>query len=290
MKPPILSQAAKFPAIAVLIFLFSVSAHPQQLISAKAGMVRFLVGEVYIDGTALRLQDGQYFQLENGQVLSTGEGYAELLLAPDACLRLGKNASLTVRQNELADIRLELDRGSAIIEILKKLDTDPIQVHISESIVEIKKEGLYRLDAESRMLRVYGGDAHAIKGEKNIRVKSGRKVVLSGEPGPEKFDAHVADTLHRWAAQRSFALFAKSLFFTKPVYPSALTWKSRPKGLYNSYYRVTVAANEDWNRYWLGVWSVFRRRAEEIVRRMRTDPESILTPEQKRLVIPPEKP
>ena len=284
MKPPILSLAARFPAIAVFIFLCTVSALPQQLISAKAGMVRFIVGEAYTDGTTLRLKDGQYSQLENGQVLSTGKGYAELLLAPDACLRLGKNASLIMRQNELADIRLELDRGSAIIEILKKLDTDPIQVHISESIVEIKKEGLYRLDAESRMLRVYGGDAHAITGKKNIRVKSGRKIVLSGEPRPEKFDAHVADTLHRWAAQRSFALFAKSLFFTKPVYPNALAWKSRPKGLYNSYYRVTVAANEDWNRYWLGVWSVFRRRAEEMARRLRTDPESILTPEQRRLV------
>jgi hypothetical protein len=284
MKPPILSLAAKFPGIAVFIFLFSGSALPQQLISAKAGMVQFLVGEAYIDGTALRLHDGQYFQLENGQLLRTGKGYAELLLAPDACLRLGKNASLIMRQNELADIRLGLDRGSAIIEILKKLDTDPIRVHISKSIVEIKKEGLYRLDAESRMLRVYGGDARAIKGKKNVRVKSGRRVVLSGEPRPEKFDARVADTLHRWAAQRSFALFTKSLFFVEPVYPGGLAWKSRPEGLYNPHYRITVAANEDWNRYWLGVWSVFRRRAEEMVHRRRTDPESLLTPEQRKLV------
>ncbi len=278
MKPPILRLVAKLPGAAALFFLASASALPQQFISAKAGNIQFVRGEVFLNGTSFLLQEGRYIQMENDQILATGKGFAELLLAPDACLRLGENASLRMRQNDLDDIQLELNQGSAMIEILKKLKTDPIQVHISQNIIEMKKDGLYRIDAEPFRLRTYGGEALAIRGRRKVLVKNGRMTDLDGELKSEKFDANTVDLLHRWAALRSFSLFAKKLFFTRPLNDRQLEWRSGSEGISHDYYRVPVAANEDWNRYWLGVWDIFRRRAEEANRRLRSDPGPLPTP------------
>ena len=257
MRMPMTHLIIKLPIIVCFFLSASASAVSQHSISAKAGNIQWIKGEVFLGGTALPLRDGHYFQMENNQVLNTRKGYAELLLAPNAFLRLGENSSLRMLQNRLSDIQLELSQGSVLIEILEKLKTDPIQVHFLNSVVKIKKEGLYRLDAGSRKLRVYGGDAETIKGKKKVRVKNGRMFTLDGELKPEKFNADASDALHRWAAQRSFVLFAKNLFSTKPLHPRGLTWRSRPEGIYNPYYRVTLEANEDWNRYWLSVSNVF---------------------------------
>lgn len=120
-----------------------------------------------------------------------------------------------------------------------------------------EKEGLYRLDAESRKLRVYGGDARAVKGKKKARVKNGWMVTLDGGLRFGKFDVDAPGDLHWWAARRSFVLFAKNLFFTKPLNDRGLIWRSRPEGIYHPYYRLAVPGNEDWSRYWQGVEDAF---------------------------------
>jgi len=278
MKTPIQGLIAKFLGATALFSLLSVPAISQQFISAKAGSIQFVRGEVFLNGTSLLLPQGRTIQMENDQVLATGRGYAELLLAPDACLRLGKNASLRMRQTTLEDIQLELNQGSAMIEILKKLKTDPIRVHIFQTVIEIKKDGLYRIDTEPFMLRTYGGEALAIREGRKVRVKKGRMTALHGELNPEKFDTNDADALHMWAAGRSFAMFAKKLFLTKPLTDRQLRWRSRPEGISHDYYRVPVAANEDWNRYWMGVWGLFRRRAEQAARSRRADPGPLPVP------------
>lgn len=287
--PPILCLVARFSGLIALFLLASVPAFPQQSISAKAGSIQFIQGEVFLNEDSILLQDGDYIQMKNDQILTTGKGYAELLLTPYSYLRLGEYASLRVQQTDLTDIRLELNRGSAMIEILKKLKTDPIRVHVSQYLIEMKKGGLYRIDAESRMLRVYGGDALATREGKKVRVKNGRMIVLNNGSRSEKFDPDDADPLHWWAARRSFTLFAKNLFFINPGFSNNLAWKSKEEGLYNSSYRVTVPVNEDWKRYWSGVWSVLRKRMEERNRRLRADPGPLPVPP---LIIPepPEQP
>lgn len=288
MNPPMARLTVKLPGAVLFGLLVCVPGFPQHLISAKAGNVQFIQGEVFMNGTSIRLQDGQYIQMENDQVLTTGTGYAEILLTPSAYLRLGEQASFRMRQNELAAIRLELNQGSALIEILEKLKTDPIRMHISGNIIEMKKEGLYRLDAGARNLRVYGGDARVIQGKKKVRVKNGRMVSLDGELRPVKFDASDADALHHWAARRSFDLYAKNLFFTRPRQFRMLPWRSKPEGMYSPQYRVTVAANEDWTRYWIGVWNSMQRQANRTIRRMLADPGSIHRPPPL-IPVPPEE-
>jgi hypothetical protein len=235
--------------IAIIAPGFAALVPAQQGISAKAGVVQYAEGEVLLNGTALQLLKGSSVQIENDQVLSTKKGYVELILSPDVYLRLSENASLKMRQNKIKDVQLELTQGSALIEILAK--TNPISVHVSKSVIEMRKIGLYRLDSVPGALRVYGGDALAKNESKKINIKGGVMVNLDGEFAPAKFDPNVADALHRWAAHRSYNLCTANIFNAKPKRPEDLAWKPTAKAeLENIQYHISFPPNADWIKYW----------------------------------------
>jgi hypothetical protein len=223
----------------------------QQGISAKAGVVQYAEGEVLIDGTALQLPIGSSVQVENDQVLSTRKGYVELILIPDGYLRLSENASLRMRQNKFNDVQLELNQGSALVEILVKIKANPISVHVAKSVIEIRKIGLYRLDSVPGALRVYGGGALAKNESKKINIKGGQMVNLDGKFSPAAFDPNVADTFHRWAAHRSYNLCTANIFNAKLQKPEQLAWRPTKEGkLGNKDYRMSFPPNADWMKYW----------------------------------------
>jgi hypothetical protein len=203
------SYAWKNAASTVIILIaaiFADSVPAQQFLGAKAGILQYIQGEVFLDGNLLRLPQSGYIQLENGRSLSTRQGYLELVLNSEAYLRLGKDGTLRMEQNRLDDMQFVLERGSALIEVLDTTKSR-IKVRFSTGFVEIKKAGLYRLDAGSSELRVYGGTAVVANGNRKATIKSQRMVRLDGIPASAKFDAKLTDALHEWAAQRSFNLF-----------------------------------------------------------------------------------
>ena len=100
--------------------------------------------------------------------------------------------------------------------------------------MEISEAGLYRIDAGSSELRVYGGAAVAACGKRNVVIKSGRMTRLNGNPKSSKFDVNVTDSIHQWAGKRSFDLCIASESTRKQLHwqPDALGW------LYNSKYHL----------------------------------------------------
>jgi len=186
------------------------AANAQLLVSARAGIVQYTQGSVFLDGNPLLLLPGGYVQMKERQSLQTKHGYVELLLAPNVYLRLGENSSLRLDCSRVDDVQLDMQHGSALMESVEATRGSRTRVRISTSIVEIKKAGLYRLDADSGELRVYGGAALAMNGSKRRRVKSDGMVRLDGKLTATKFDANASDALHKWAGTRSFILFLSS--------------------------------------------------------------------------------
>lgn len=128
-------------AIIIIMLVFTDSVPAQQFLGAKAGILQHIQGEVFLDGNLLRLPRGSYIQLENGQRLSTEQGYLELVLNSGAYLRLGKDGLLRMERNRLDDIQFVLERGSALIEVVDKT-SGRIRMNLSTAFVEIKKAGL----------------------------------------------------------------------------------------------------------------------------------------------------
>lgn len=201
-----------FPSAGLVIALLAlaVGAQAQYVVSAKAGVIQFTAGEVFLDEEPVRLSKGDYETMENGQSLHTGRGFAELLLGANVYFRLGTNSLLKMYQNHLIDTQLALEKGSALVEVVEKAKGSQIRIAFGAGLVEIKKKGLYRLDAGTRELRVYGGEARVAKKDLKAEIKKGKMIRLDDDFKSSKFDADAIDPLHQWSALRSFVLFVNN--------------------------------------------------------------------------------
>jgi hypothetical protein len=208
MKRKIRQQIVRSIGIFAIFWGTAGAAHAQYVVSAKAGIIQFMVGNVFLDDKPVRLTKGGYLQMKNGQRLRTERGFSELLLGTDVYLRLGMHGQLRMYQNQLNDTQLALEKGSAMIEVVEMAQGSQIRIVFASGLVEIRKKGLYRLDGDSRELRVYGGEAGVAKKDRKAKIKKGKMVRLNDDFESSKFDAEAPDMLHQWAALRSFTLFA----------------------------------------------------------------------------------
>jgi len=117
---------------------------------------------------------------------------------------------------QLADTRVTLQRGEALIEIVQLAEGNRVQLQLAETTTEFIRSGLYRFGisqnaTEQTALRVYGGEALVRSGLKTAVAKRGMAVDLDPNLNPgltvNKFDRKQTDLLHAWAARRSFELF-----------------------------------------------------------------------------------
>jgi hypothetical protein len=195
-------------ALALLILLAIPSAaRAQKIVGVKAGILQSIKGEVYLEDKRLKLPQNGHIQMQNGQLLSTKQGYAEVLLSPGAYLRLGEDSCVRMDDNQLGNTQIALTQGSALIEVVQEIEGNRITFAIAASVVEIERAGLYRLYALPGELRVYRGEAKVVSHGKTTLAKSGRVVHFARDLAVRKFDTDAADSLHTWAARRSFDLF-----------------------------------------------------------------------------------
>jgi len=191
--------------IAFFTLGFSAVAEAQQAIGAKSGVIQYATGkrEMLLDGAPIKLAENNSIQMENDQILSTKQDWIELGLTPAAYLWLGEKASLKMLNNQLNNIQLEINQGSASIKIVRAIEACPINVHISKSVINIKKAGFYRFDANPGNLRVYSGEALLKNDENILLIMKGSMIRLDGRSTPEKFRINSKDALDKFAINRS---------------------------------------------------------------------------------------
>lgn len=186
--------------------LFAAGASAQAVISAKAGVIHYVEGEVFVgekdSKTAVEVKTGgRYTDVKENQELSTGEGRVEVLLNPGVFLRLGENSSVKMISTRLVDTRLDVTKGSALIEVVEVLKDNTVTVLAKDAALTVTKSGLFRLDPETG-IRVYKGEAQVMAGGNPEILKEGREMLF---PSFEiaKFDAKAGDPLYRWASRRA---------------------------------------------------------------------------------------
>jgi hypothetical protein len=180
------------------------SAFAQNAISAKAGLVQVSDGEVFVNNTAVEHKIAQFTDLRNTDILTTGEGRAEVLLTPGAFLRMTDASGIRMVSTRLSDVRLDILKGEAVIEVAELLTDNSINVSAGGAVFELRKGGIYRFDAEPARIRVYQGEAVATAGDKTVTVKGGREFADSGSGWVlGHFDTKETDALYRWSSRRS---------------------------------------------------------------------------------------
>lgn len=190
-----------------LLFATANAGWAQYVVSARAGTIHFTTGQVSVDDRPVDHKSTKFPTLNDGQLLRTNNGRAEILLGPGVFLRVGPHAALRMVNSRLEDTRIEIQQGAALVEVIEIANGDNLQVLLGDTRTSFRGIGLHRFDADSGDLSVYGGHAEVSFGAQTFDVSRGRVIHLRDAPTESRFDAHEKDALLQWAAGRSFRLF-----------------------------------------------------------------------------------
>ena len=189
--------------ILLLAAVCTAVAAAQSIVSARAGAVHHVEGKVLLDGEPVVMEFGKFPQMEEGNVLETELGRAEILLTPGVVLRLAEHSAVKMISNRLTDTRVEFLHGSALIEAVELLKDNAVTFTAGEAVIHFEHEGLYRLDSDPLQLRVYKGKARVFQNDRTLVAKKGKLVELEPFLVATKFDPKQNDALYRWSARRS---------------------------------------------------------------------------------------
>jgi len=189
------------------VIVFCASAGAQSSINIKPGHINYMEGRVLLDGHPIQQNFNKAHHAAEGQLLTTGEGKAEVQFGLWTTLWMGESSSLRFDGLTHKNMRLRLEEGSIIIEIIEGYKNAILAVQVGDALTELKEIGLYRFDAETPRLRVYTGKAQVRMEEKKKTVKQGRAADFSPGLKTAKFDKKKNDLLHHWAVYRSHVLY-----------------------------------------------------------------------------------
>jgi len=206
----------------------------QAIISAQAGLIHYVQGEIYLDGKPFERLSARLRLLKTGGELRTGRGRAEIILhpgelpfverafipalaggdspmlKPGATLRLGRDAALRMLDNHLERPQFELLSGSAILDLGHIPKGAMVCGLMSGAAVRVSKSGLYRFDVSPPRVSVYKGEAKVEMGGHEVRLSSGICLPL-GTFQAEPFDVKIADSLVRWNQWRANVISQSNL-------------------------------------------------------------------------------
>lgn len=175
--------------------------------TAMPGTLNYVEGQASMDGQNLNAQAVGKADLENGHVMETGSGKAEILLTPGVYLRLGSNSSVKMLNDSLTNTQVSLQHGEAMLEVDELYKENFIHVTQPGADTRVVKTGLYDFDAADNTVRVFDGKAIVNADDKNTTVKKNHEVNLSSAKikahGFKEKQVTQNDDLYRWSSLRS---------------------------------------------------------------------------------------
>jgi hypothetical protein len=179
------------------------AAFAQYVISAHSGVVQLVEGRAYLNDTLLEGKFGQFPDIKENQEFRTEEGRAEILLTPGVFLRIGANSAIKMLSTRLTDTRVEILRGSAIVECEEIPKDNAITlVHNGDTLLLVK-HGLYRIDSDPARFRVYDGEAIVKAESGQLTLRSGKETSLGDALMAAGFDKNDTDALYNWSSRRA---------------------------------------------------------------------------------------
>jgi FecR protein len=175
---------------------------------AGPGTLNYVEGQVSINGQLMNWSSVGSGQLNEGQIVETGNGKAEVLLTPGVFLRLGDNSAVKMISPNLANTEVELVKGRADVEVDQLFKQNDLRVRIKGNETRLLKTGLYAFDSESGTVQVFDGEAAVLpvdSQQKAVVVKKGHVLAMNGdEEKPRGFDKGASeDALYNWSSLRS---------------------------------------------------------------------------------------
>ena len=188
------------PALALL---WTATGAAQSVISAKAALVQYTEGQVFVSHRPREQKFQMFPQMRPRDLLDTESGRAEVLLNPNVFLRLDEGSSLRVVSERITDPSVELLHGRFVLEVVEVHRGETVTLTCGKATISILKPGVYRVDAQPAAVRVFGGKV-LIEGDgRRMTVTKGEALPLDGTWRRGKFDRAQGDDFDLWSRQRS---------------------------------------------------------------------------------------
>jgi hypothetical protein len=169
------------------------------------GALNYVEGQASIGSQMVDSKSVGSVTLDPGQVLSTQNGKAEILLTPGIFLRIDDNSAIRMDNPGLARTELTLMQGRAIVEVGDINKDNDVLIHVGNTSTRLLKKGLYELNATSGELRVFDGQAEVMANDRTAKISGGHMVAFSDPKlkwhGFDKKQAE--DQFYHWARLRS---------------------------------------------------------------------------------------
>ena len=171
------------------------------------GTLNYVEGQVSVEGQKQSPKSVGTTYLEPNQVLDTGNGNAEILLTPGVYMRVGHNSEVKMISPGLADTQMQLNSGSAMVEVDELFKENDISVVVDGTTTQMEKVGLYDFTAAPSSVKVLEGKAVTFEGDQKVSLTKGHETLLA-EAQPlarQKYnkDQIEEDPLYRWSKLRS---------------------------------------------------------------------------------------
>jgi hypothetical protein len=201
-------RAWAFWSVAI-VTLLTLRAEGQSVISTRSGVVHFFEGNVYLDNQPLESHLGKFSTVPRGGELRAVDGHAEVLLTPGVFVRIGERSAIRMVDNELSHTRVELLKGSAVVDSAKPISGTSVTLIYGSWSVRFLEHGLYRVDSDPPRLWVLQGRAEVCDDRHESRlVGQGMNVPLRPVLAPEQTIEAPRDTLSTWAEGRQQSISA----------------------------------------------------------------------------------
>jgi hypothetical protein len=197
-------------SILAAVILLAVPTNAQSVISTRSGVVHFFEGAVYLGDQPLQLHPGKFESIPQGGELRTEQGRAEVLLTPGVIVRIGERSAIRMVANALSDTRVELLRGSLILDSSEPNSAKSVTLIYKTWNVRFLEQGSYRIDSAPPRLWVLQGKAKvtANNNKDAPAVGQGMDLPLAVVLVPEKSADPPHDALNTWAEGRQQSISA----------------------------------------------------------------------------------
>jgi hypothetical protein len=176
-------------------------------VSAVPGTINYVEGQVTVD-------DGQTVtpgavgsaRLDTNQMIETGQGRAEILLTPGIFLRVGDHSSVRMISPALADTRVEVLSGDAVVEANQVFNDSNVSVVVGLTRSRLEKKGLYDFNASTGKVAVLDGKLEVFNNDQHIDVGKGKEVTVAGPLKANHFDRDALkqqNPMYAWSRLRS---------------------------------------------------------------------------------------
>src|SRR6516164_6208743 len=193
---------SKASLLVAALALGAIPALAQPVISAKSGVVSYVIGKVLVGDQVVQPSETKLTEVKENALLRTEEGRAEVLLTLGTILRTGDNSSFKMLTNRLIDTWVDLVSGTHSVEVAEIQKDNNLTLLAKDATVVITKRGLYRFDVDQSRIKVFDGVLGVTVNGQSTLVGSG-KAINTTTASVEKFDKEATDAMDHWAKRRA---------------------------------------------------------------------------------------